>query len=195
MADEEAPAPVAALYRVIYLVDGVEVRVPDDFVHYSGLLQTVKESGMFSEASDEPARIPLNAGGLFDLEAVQMVLDFIKTFKVNERDQAVMRARGYPPSEALVVNPPDWVRKFFREKRWNDDRKNAVFRATNAAQYLQVVDFVRHSTAFLAVKMQSLTITKLRAFLNVTNDFSQEEWEQFQKEPVLQDILKKDGLL
>ncbi|VDK42783.1 unnamed protein product [Anisakis simplex] len=71
----------------------------------------------------------------------------------------------------------DWERVQFECEERND-----LFRLMNAANYLDIQPLTKATSAFVAEKLQSMTVDEARDYLNLVDDFTPEERERIRKE-------------
>lgn len=87
-----------------------------------------------------------------------------------------------------MLNIEAWATAYFESLAKND-----LFRAINAASFLQVPVFMRYATAFVAQKIEGMTIPKMRGYLNTKINYTEEEWDQLLSESVFRSIMTRDG--
>uniref|UniRef100_A0A0M3IEI5 Skp1-related protein n=1 Tax=Ascaris lumbricoides TaxID=6252 RepID=A0A0M3IEI5_ASCLU len=74
-------------------------------------------------------------------------------------------------------NIRDWERAQFECEERND-----LFRLMNAASYLDIAPLTRATSAFVAEKLQTMTVDEARDYLNLVDDFTPEERERIRSE-------------
>lgn len=67
--------------------------------------------------------------------------------------------------------------------------------ASNLSDFLMCPSFMRDVCAYVARRTDNMTVTQLRAYFRIENDYTKEEWAAFREDPDFREVMEADGIL